>query len=387
MVSRLQPVAKILFLVFFILTYAIKPLISFLYSNSDYDFYTFQGLSSESHIFATFSVLIFYFIFLFGYSINIKSSLCQKHAVSVNNKRKDFTIYAVLLMSLLFLWQYQAGTSAYLVILLGSTHILIIYNILLGGFRAWLSIAVTILIAQNMMGSKGIILFSLACLCLFLYKKALTLNYSRHQYRLMVILIIFLVPIVGVLQVLRWNQGDFSILNAELISVGFSTTFDGYDTLRAYYDNLDKAPIFTWLSEFWLLIPRGLIEDKPLIYGLNLISDYFYPGEFFINNIDGSGGGQFPPGIIVLAIDFLWFPGLFVYPLLIGLLLKSIDNSFTYGGNFQKAIAIYFILQINTLVRSGLVSYVIYSVVFLIGAYFIYQIVNRVFSLSRFNPS
>jgi hypothetical protein len=376
MINRVQPIAKIVFLTFITLTYVVKPALSYWYNDSQYDFFTFQGLSLESHLFAVLSIFIFYIFFLIGYRINIKNYSGRQIRPVSHLQQKDLTAYVMLAMTLLFILKYQDGTSAYLVVLLSVCYIFYIYNILLGGIRAWFSIALVFSVAYYMIGSKSIVLLSFACLFLLLFKKAVDFNFFRHRYILMIILIIFIVPVVGVLQVLRWNHGDINVLNLELIFVGFATTFDGYETLCSYYDSFYKIPFFTWISEFWLLIPRGLVENKPLVYGAGLISEYFYPGAFFINDSDGSGGGQFPPSVVLLAVDFLWLPGLFIYPLFIGFMLRSIDDRFTYGSYFDKAIAIYLVLQLNTLVRSGLISYLIYSLVIIFCAYLVYYLTN-----------
>lgn len=114
--------------------------------------------------------------------------------------------------------------------------------------------------------------------------------------------------------------------NSNLSSISFqqvSAYFDYYFNAAAYYDDffsgihtLNYGKIF--LSSFWEYIPRGIYPEKPFVYGILNIVEYYYPG--------GPESGNTPAfaGQVFEFADFGIFGVIFYSIFNIGLIFKAI---------------------------------------------------------------
>ena len=97
----------------------------------------------------------------------------------------------------------------------------------------------------------------------------------------------------------------------------------GIDTILEYFDFFKNAsdyyhayfagqlPLFhgeIFLSSLWGYVPRGFWPDKPVVYGVLLVNEFFFPGQAELTNTPAFGGAveQFAdfglPGVIVFGI-------------------------------------------------------------------------------------
>jgi hypothetical protein len=184
---------------------------------------------------------------------------------------------------------------------------------------------------------------------------------------------VFLIPLcvvlIGSLQVLRWASFDFSEYSFSDVLSGYATTFDQLDTLNFYLD-LYAIKYFNdfgyWIGDLYLIIPRFLWEDKPTNYGSRLITEYMYPNVFYISE-DGTGGGQFPNGLLVQALDFFSVFGFPLYAAVCGVLVKAIDKGLQDNRWHVFAASFFMLISMNSLVRSGLVEYMLYGGTYLLS--------------------
>lgn len=86
--------------------------------------------------------------------------------------------------------------------------------------------------------------------------------------------------------------------NSNLSSISFeqvSAYFDYFFNAAVYYDdfflgNHDLNYGKIYLSSFWEYVPRGIYPDKPYIYGILNIVEYYYPGGPESGNTPAFGG-------------------------------------------------------------------------------------------------
>jgi hypothetical protein len=177
----------------------------------------------------------------------------------------------------------------------------------------------------------------------------------------------FFIFFIGSLQVLRWVAFDFNEFSFIEILSGYATTFDQLDTLNYYLSNYFSKFITDfgyWIGDLYILIPRFLWENKPVNYGSRLITEYLYPDAFYLNE-DGTGGGQFPNGIIVQSIDFASIFGFVFYAFVCGTVVKAIDMGLQDGRWHVFAASFFMLLSINSLVRTGLIEFLLYGAAYI----------------------
>ncbi|OAQ38791.1 hypothetical protein A5893_12135 [Pedobacter psychrophilus] len=155
-------------------------------------------------------------------------------------------------------------------------------------------------ISAFLLGSKGIVLdffiFLFLILILRKYKYTKQLVWTGTP-----ILIIFvLINFFGNLQ-----DASFS----ELFSY-FDHFPNGAMYYKAYFNN--EIPLYNgkiFITDFWNLVPRGFYPNKPFVYGVTYINEYFWPGAAELSHTPAFGGqvnyfGDF--GIIgVFLLNFL----------------------------------------------------------------------------------
>jgi hypothetical protein len=87
--------------------------------------------------------------------------------------------------------------------------------------------------------------------------------------------------------------------------------FDFYTNGASYYRafHYEEISLFygdVFLSSFWEYIPRFIWPDKPVIYGITMINEIFYPGQAELTNTPAFGGA------VTQFADFGWL-GLVVF--------------------------------------------------------------------------
>jgi len=97
--------------------------------------------------------------------------------------------------------------------------------------------------------------------------------------------------------------------NFEIASV--MEYFDYFANGAVYYNSYinDEIKLFygeVFAGSFWDYIPRALWNDKPVVYGITIINEYFYPGQAELTNTPAFGGA------VTQFADFGWF-GLLIF--------------------------------------------------------------------------
>jgi hypothetical protein len=174
-----------------------------------------------------------------------------------------------------------------------------------------------------LLGSKGIVLDFLVFFIIILWIR-------RFQNLKKVFLIIL--PLALVLMLVNF----FS-------SMGFNGDGTDYEKVLSYFDYYINSAMYykeyysgkislfygqIYFSDFWSLIPRGFFPNKPYVYGITLVNEYFFPGAAAETNTPAFGGpiSYFADfgisGVILMTfID----PFKFIYYFFLCQLLKNYD--------------------------------------------------------------
>lgn len=235
---------------------------------------------------------------------------------------------------------------------------------------SFLSIACTLFLLYIDSFWKSSLAFGFILYCVFLLgSKALLLDFMSF---FMVILWLKKNPylgkifIIGVpfalgIMILNFMQ---SISEFELESV-FSY-FDYYLNSAQYYQAYFEGdlPLFKgkiMFSNIWSIIPRGVFSDKPYVYGILHVNEYFFPGAAEATHTPAFGGpvaffadfGIF--GVLVLSLfnpsTFLFY--YFYNSLLDNFTIKEIQSNgewlMTFVWFVSPALMFYFFFPINIL--------------------------------------
>ena len=71
--------------------------------------------------------------------------------------------------------------------------------------------------------------------------------------------------------------------------------FDHYKNASLYYNSFlsGEFPLFhgeILSSSFWQYVPRALVPEKPYVYGITLVNEYFFPGAAELTHTPAFGG-------------------------------------------------------------------------------------------------
>jgi hypothetical protein len=126
----------------------------------------------------------------------------------------------------------------------------------------------------------------------------------------------------------------------------FSTSFSGvgwssYISLLSYFDHYVNSAMYykeyyeggidlfygkIYFSEFWNLVPRGFYPNKPYVYGITLVNEYFFPGAAEATHTPAFGGPvKYFADFGVFGVILLTFldPFKFIYYFFLCQLLKN----------------------------------------------------------------
>ncbi|PCJ29317.1 MAG: hypothetical protein COA99_19530 [Moraxellaceae bacterium] len=165
------------------------------------------------------------------------------------------------------------------------------------------------------LGSKGFVLsYFIFFLIILWYRK------SKYFKKLFLIL----PPIGFFLLILNFNPNNL----ADIFKY-----FDHYINSAMYYEAYSKGEIklyygYIWISDFYHYLPRILFPDKPYIYGLLHVNEFFWPGAAELTNTPAFGGplAAFADfGILGVLLSSLFNLSLFVEIIFYFILYR--DNS------------------------------------------------------------
>ncbi|MCS6098305.1 hypothetical protein [Shewanella baltica] len=118
-------------------------------------------------------------------------------------------------------------------------------------------------------GSKGFILsfFSFLILCLWVVK-----------YKYLNLVLLVFTPIVSLILLVNLA---LALGNVNFVNV--VEYFDHYKNSAMFYESYlnGEFKLFhgkVFLSDFWSVVPRGLYEAKPYVYGISHVNELFFPG-------------------------------------------------------------------------------------------------------------
>ncbi len=132
-----------------------------------------------------------------------------------------------------------------------------------------------------LLGSKGLVIEYLIffILILWLYKDK---NLKK--------ILVFITPVIIIAILYNFYT---SVENFDIESV--ATYFTYYTNSGMYFKEYytDKINLYygkLFLTDFWSLVPRSIIKDKPYVYGILEINEYFFPGAAEMTNTPAFGG-------------------------------------------------------------------------------------------------
>lgn len=133
-----------------------------------------------------------------------------------------------------------------------------------------------------LMGSKGFFVNLFSSFCIFLW-----LNHRRYIKRF----VYLFAPIIA--GTLIYNLSLAYAGNVNYLSV--LSYFDYYYNSAIYYNAYfnGKIDLFlgeVFLSNFWSYVPRALYPEKPFVYGVTLVNEFFYPGHAALGHTPAFGG-------------------------------------------------------------------------------------------------
>ena len=179
-----------------------------------------------------------------------------------------------------------------------------------------------------LLGSKGHLLtFSIYTFIILWFR----------QYRYIDKVIKFFLPLIFGLMIL--NLGKISFV--EIVSYFDDFYVNSAKFFEEYFN--DRIELFygkVWFSQFWDLVPRALYRDKPYVYGIILINEYFFPGA-----AEASHTPVFSGPIMAFA-DFgllgVFLNGIFNFSVLVKILAyKIILNKFSFDDIRSRPIRVY----------------------------------------------
>lgn len=180
------------------------------------------------------------------------------------------------------------------------------------------------LYSAYLLGSKGIVLEFLIFFLIVLWIR-------RFQNVKKIFLI--MIPLAMVLMLINF----FS-------SMGFNGDGTDYITILSYFDYYVNSAMYfkeyysgkidlfygqIYFSDFWGLVPRGLFPNKPYVYGITHVNEYFFPGAAEETNTPAFGGPiNYFADFGVFGVIFMTFldPLKFINYFFLCQLLKKYDH-------------------------------------------------------------
>jgi len=357
------------FLVFFTLSYFIKPFL-FLFPTPN-PFWIFNSEYFSANTFFSFFLSALFLIFLiFGYKIRIKIKIpfIIHYLLSPHFSNNYKFLFAAISPLALLPFCYNSTNS--LLVISSSTGLIACCGLLWFNSGLFLkSYAFMIFVSNLLFSVKSrtpllYIIFFILIQIPYFRKSFLRLSSSNLLFSTILFSTIFFF-IIGFAQIARWSSySSFDVMGLNHITSGYATTFDQLDTLNTYLDRFGLFPrsFGYWLGDLLILFPRYLF-DKPIEYGSLLISRDLWGSTFELLE-NGSGAGQYPLGIIVHALDFCSFYLFAFYAIGVGIFIRILDCVFQAAPPHIFAITLFLFLNLNSLVRAGILQFIIYNLVF-----------------------
>jgi hypothetical protein len=316
-------------------------------------------------LYATLSILI-EFLILFILSkkikkINFKFNLKEIKTIKINFKplsfiffifyiisfyllaTKEFGLYNWILNPRLGYQLYRDGSGQYWI--LSVSFLALSFSLLMLNKYSIVSRSLYFLFYSYfafLLGSKGMVIEYLIffILILWLYK-----DKSLKK------ILIFISPIVVIAILYNFYT---SVENFDFDSVASYFTYYTNSGMyfKEYYTN--KIGLFhgkLLLSDFWSLAPRSLFPNKPYVYGILEINEYFFPGAAEMTNTPAFGGpilyfADFGIlGVIFLTIfnPILFLRSIFYLATIFNLEIDKIKNNFSIYFLFLVFFSPYFL--------------------------------------------
>lgn len=171
------------------------------------------------------------------------------------------------------------------------------------------------------LGSKGILLEFFLFFFILLWLR-------KFQYIKKIFFIGF--PLVLFLMLLNFatsGGGNLSALEIKDIFSYFDHYANSATYFRAYFK--DEIPLLkgeVFLTDFWGLVPRAVYPEKPYVYGITIVNEFFWPGAAENTNTPAFGGpvpyfADFGiPGVVLFSF---FNPMKFISYFFLGQLLKQ----------------------------------------------------------------
>ncbi|MBK0371267.1 O-antigen polymerase [Flavobacterium agrisoli] len=196
------------------------------------------------------------------------------------------------------------------------------------------------LYSAYLLGSKGIVLEFLVFFLIVLWIRRFK---NLRKIFLITVPLAFLLMIINFFTSAGYNSGTMDYKS-------ILSYFDYYVNSAMYYKEYYAGGIDLfygkiYFSEFWSLVPRGFYPNKPYIYGIIHVNEYFFPGAAEATNTPAFGGPvNYFADFGILGVVVLTFldPFKFIYYFFLCQLLKSYDYESIKNNLFLFLLFLFF---------------------------------------------
>lgn len=228
--------------------------------------------------------------------------------------------------------------------------------------------------AIYVLGSKGFVLQFFIFLLIILQRQG-RVNLGR-------VLLIGLPSAFALLLINFASQRD------TLDFAGVAEYFDYYPNAAMYYADYFRGaiPLFhgnVILTSFWEYVPRSLFPEKPYVYGILHVVEFYYPGGAESGNTPAFQGGvpQFAdfgvPGVFIFAL-FNWVPLVYFAGLRYAVKCRAFLNHGPMTGRTIVICLLLFAPSFGSFLPLGLI---ILLLMFIVSLSKFFQMVKRTFIL------
>jgi hypothetical protein len=219
---------------------------------------------------------------------------------------------------------YRVGAGQFWVLSISFLSVsFTIFTVYVKNIRNIFIFLIPYLYSAYLLGSKGIVLEFLVFFLIVLWLRRLK---GLKKIFFITAPLAFLLMLINFFTSAGYNGGtvDYKAI--------FSY-FDYYVNSAMYYEEYYSGRIGLfygkiYFSDFWNLVPRGLYPNKPFVYGIIHVNEYFFPGAAEETNTPAFGGPvNYFADFGILGIVFMTFldPFKFVYYFFLCQLLKKYD--------------------------------------------------------------
>lgn len=177
---------------------------------------------------------------------------------------------------------HRAGAGQYWVFAISSLSVsFAIIGIYIESYRKIFILLFLYVFSAYLLGSKAIVLDLFTFLFVILWLRGYKHMKAIYTFGLPLAFLLLIVNFISTAQ----DAGLIQILSYFDHYVNSTKYFEAYFTgqIKLFYGQI-------YFSDFWTIVPRGLVAGKPYVYGITLVNEYFWPGAAELTNTPAFGG-------------------------------------------------------------------------------------------------